>query len=184
MEPIVPQNVSQCAFDFDALSRADFDDTPLQVNQVPSQKRKYCRQCRQYCPIVNFSRNRLAKDKLQRYCKSCRHDNYIADLERDPEYTKKANQRAHRSFLAKSPEEQDAIRERDRQSSRKYYAARIQEGICGRCRSRPCVPGHTCCEQCRSYSSEYNQNSDREIAKARAQRSRERLRDEVIAIYG
>jgi hypothetical protein len=106
----IPQNIVQYAFDFEALAdQPAIERVILQVIDVPPDK-KFCPICKQWLDRDCFGKQSRYKDGLRYFCKSCRRDRYIADLEKDPEFNKKSAQRQRELYLAKSPEEQDVIR--------------------------------------------------------------------------
>jgi len=68
MEPIVPQNVTQCAFNFDAPS-----DQPLDLQNV---SQKQCKNCNQFFPATAefFVTQREGRGGLRNTCKKCRQE--------------------------------------------------------------------------------------------------------------
>ena len=113
MDTSIPQSIVQCTFDFSATDLQPIDLIPQVIETHP--KLKYCAKGDHWLSLECFSRNTRYKDGLCRICKTCRHDNYLADLARDPEYNKKNNKKQRDAFLEMTPEEQRKVLDRNNQ---------------------------------------------------------------------
>ena len=160
MDTSIPQNVSQFTFDFDALSDQPVDDVVLLISAFPSQKQKFCSGCKQWFSIDHFGKQSSSKDGLRRICKSCRHDEYL-------EHSKEIIQKHRETFLAKSSDEQRAIRVLQNRQYRERALKKRQDGMCSKCLARPAESGFLC-KRCQAYQEQYGNE----------------LRDQVIAAYG
>jgi len=78
MGPIIPQNLTQRTFDFDALTDQPVDEIVPHVNLAPPQKQKYCHQCKKWLPATAeyWHRARNTADGLSSPCK---RNKYVAD---------------------------------------------------------------------------------------------------------
>lgn len=77
MDDIVPENFSQCAFDFDTLNLdTDPKEQPISPSQAVPQKR--CSRCKKYQPATNdfFASNRSQPDGFQNQCKICHKEQW------------------------------------------------------------------------------------------------------------
>lgn len=72
MDTSIPQNLTQCAFNFDALSNQPVKNIPASISQAIPQKQ--CKKCIDSFPATTayFHRDRSNKDGLFSICKRCR----------------------------------------------------------------------------------------------------------------
>src|SRR5579859_1801866 len=79
MTEIIPENLVQCTFDFDALTDQPVDDV-VQVNAAPPQEQKCCAKCHQWLPTTSeyWARSKARKDGWHYYCKVCMHAAAVA----------------------------------------------------------------------------------------------------------
>jgi 5-methylcytosine-specific restriction endonuclease McrA len=104
MDNIIPQNLNQCAFDFDALSSQPIE--PLfhtSSGPTDNPQIKFCTKCSQYFPATfeYFYRNKNTKDGFQVPCKACRKEYATEHKEHRKAYTVKYRQEHAEGIKAK-----------------------------------------------------------------------------------
>ena len=77
----IPHNLSQCLFDFEALSTQPVKDVVLQINSEPPLKTKYCAKGNHWLPATTdyWYRNKSNRDGFGNPCKSCQRDKHVSD---------------------------------------------------------------------------------------------------------
>lgn len=67
----IPENLAQCAFNFESLSTQPIEDIPTPISQTVTQKQ--CTKCKQFFPATKqfFFSHKRQRDGLNTQCKSC-----------------------------------------------------------------------------------------------------------------
>lgn len=149
MDAIIPHNLTQGVLDFGEQA----------VDHVLT---KLCPRCGNNLPeTAEYWHRKGSGQGFRVPCKSCRHAEYLV-------HSQEIIARNREAFLAKSPEEQERIRNRQNKHRRERSVRETQRGICSKCLARPASSGHNICDRCLDYQ----------------KRSGDRLRNQVFAAYG
>lgn len=119
MDTSIPQNLTQCAFDFEELNSQPVEELTCNLPEPQGTARKQCTKCKEwYDPpfTKSFYTDKWKKDELKTRCKTCEDSHQRSRLsETEARERRKASQKAH---LAK-PEVQER-----RKAYKKEYRSR------------------------------------------------------------
>lgn len=176
---IVPENLSQCAFNFDELNAQPVEQPVYKPTESQDTSQKRCYKCKEYKSRApeNFGPDKRSTDGFRNICKPCRRIEYKEALERNPDMEKERYKRRYVTF-----ESVEARREYRAKHMRKYRKEKKAGGMCGQCCARPVEQGRLC-DQCRKYRNTKNEEY-RSKWPQYDKSERDKLRQEVLDAYG